>query len=114
MIDRAKRSKAESRSAAIRATVNDTSAIQGQLLSNIHNAMKRLEQIQRSQACQAIHPSQAIKMPRARETHFSDVEMKLFGSRQGQSDFDDPGGHTPYESEQDDLRRPLMEPAEVS
>ena len=39
MIDLAKRSKAESRSDAIRVTVNDTSAIQGQLLSNIHNAM---------------------------------------------------------------------------
>ena len=53
-------------------------------------------------------------MSRARETYFSDVEMESFGSRQGQSDFDDPGGYTPYESEQDDLRRPLMEPAEVS
>ena len=52
-------------------------------------------------------------MPRARETYFPDVEMESVESRQGQSDFGDPGGHTPYESERDDLRRTLMEPAEV-
>ena len=39
--------------------------------------------------------------------------MESVESRQGQSDFGDPGGHTPYESERDDLRRTLMAPAEV-
>ena len=76
--------------------------------------MDRFEQIQRSQACIAIYPRQAIKMPRARETYFPDVEMESVKSRQGQSDFRDPRGHTPYESEREDLRRPLIAPAEVS
>ena len=40
--------------------------------------------------------------------------MESVGSRQGRSDFGDPGGHTTYESEQEDFRRPLMARAEVS
>ena len=66
--DRAKGIRAEPRSAAIRATVDDAAALQGHLLSYINNAMEQFEQGQRSQACQAIYISQAIKMPRARET----------------------------------------------
>ena len=55
LLDRAKGIEAESRSAAIRSTGDDTSAIQGHLLSYIDNAMERFEQIQRSQAFQAIY-----------------------------------------------------------
>ena len=87
LIDRTKGIKAESRSAAIRATADDTSAIQSHPLSYIDNAMGRLEQRQRSQACQAIYTSQAIKMPRARETYFPDVEMESVETRQGHYDF---------------------------
>ena len=40
--------------------------------------------------------------------------MESVGSSQGRSEFGDPAGHTPYESEREDPRRPLMAPAEVS
>ena len=112
--ERSKVIRAEPRSAAIRATGDDAAALQGHLLSYIDNAMEQFEQKQRSQACQSIYPSQAIKMPRARETYFPDVEMESVESRQGQSDFGDPREQTPYKSEREDVRRPLMAPAEVS
>ena len=76
--------------------------------------MKRFEQRQRRQACQAIYPSEAMKMPRARESYFRDVEMGSVELRQEQSDFGDPRGHTPYESEREDPMHPLIAPAEVS
>ena len=94
--ERSKVIRAEPRSAAIRATGDDAAALQGHLLSYIDNAMEQFEQKQRSQVCQSIYPSQAIKMPRARETYFLDAEMESVESRQGQSDFGDPRGHTPY------------------
>ena len=53
-------------------------------------------------------------MPRDRDTYFPDVEVESVGSSQGRSDFGNPGGHTPYKSEREDSRRPLMAPAEVS
>ena len=40
--------------------------------------------------------------------------MESVGSSQSRSDFDDPGGHNPYESDQEDSKRSLMAPAEVS
>ena len=40
--------------------------------------------------------------------------MESVESRQGQSDFGDPREQTPYKSEREDVRRPLMAPAEVS
>ena len=72
--------------------------------------MERFEQRRRVQDCQAINPGQAIKTPRARETYFPDVEMESVGSRQVQSDFVDPGGHIPYESERENSMRPSMAP----
>ena len=95
LLDRAKGSKAESRSATIRTTGNDTAAIQQKLLSCIDNAMEQFEQRQRSHSCQAIYSKQAIKMPRARETYFTSVEVESVGSSKGQYYFGDPGGHTP-------------------
>ena len=53
-------------------------------------------------------------MPRAREIFFPDVEMESIGASQGRSDFGNPGGNSPYESEQEDSRLPLVAPAEVS
>ena len=47
-IDRAKGIKAKSRSSAIRATGDNSSAIQGHLQSYIDNAMERFEQRQQS------------------------------------------------------------------
>ena len=114
LLDRTKEIKAGLRSAAIRATGEDTSALQGHLLSYIDNAMERFKQIQRSKSTQAISPSQVIMMPRSRETDFPDVEMESVGSSQGRSGFGDPGGHTSYESEREDPRRSLLAPAEVS
>ena len=54
-------------------------AIQRQLLSYIDNDVERFKQEQQSQACQTIYPSEAIKIPRARETYFPDVEMESVG-----------------------------------
>ena len=40
--------------------------------------------------------------------------MESVGQSQGRSDFGGPREHTPYESEREDSRRPLMAPTEVS
>ena len=44
--------------------------------------MEKFKQTQRTQACQAIYPSQKIKMLRARLTYFPDVETESVESRQ--------------------------------
>ena len=72
----AKDVKAESLSAAIRATEHDTLSIQVNMLSYIDNAMGGFEHRQQSQDGQAIFPNQTIKTPIVQEAYFADVETE--------------------------------------
>ena len=114
LLDHAKENETGPRSAAIRTTGEDTSALKGHLLSYIDNAMKKFEHRQRSKFTQAIYPSQVVNMPKSRETDFPDIEVKFLGSSQGLSDFGGPGGHTPYILKREYPRRPLIAPASVN